>query len=78
MSNSNFEARVNSGALFANVQKQDGSRQPDYRGYLLVGEVRVQLAGWKRTSKSGGSYVSIQVDDAAENTSGDGTETASA
>lgn len=66
MSNSSFEAKPNSGALFANQQKAVGTRQPDYRGYLIIGDTRVQLAGWKRKSKAGAAYVSIQVDNAAE------------
>lgn len=79
MSNSSFEAKPNTGALFANQQKQDGSRRPDYRGYLLLGEMRVQLAGWKRKSKAGSEYVSIQVDNAAGEGGGDnGSDTASA
>lgn len=78
MSSSNFEAKANNGALFGNQQKQDGSRQPDYRGYLLVGDTRVQLAGWKRKSKAGAAYISIQVDNTADDGGDDGEENASA
>lgn len=78
MSNSNFEAKTNSGALFPNPKKQDGSRQPDYRGYLLVGDNRVQLAGWKRKSKAGAAYVSIQVDSTPDDDNDEGKEDASA
>ena len=70
MKNSSFEAKPNSGAMFPNQKKQDGSRQPDYRGYLLVGDNRVQLAGWKRKSKAGAAYLSLQID----NTVGDGDD----
>ena len=66
MSNSPFEAKPNTGGLFANEQKQVGDRQPDYRGYLMVGDTRVQLAGWKRQSKAGAPYVSLQVDKSAD------------
>lgn len=67
MTNSNYEAKPNTGALFANQQKEAGSRQPDYRGYLIVGDARrVQLAGWKRKSKAGATYVSIQIDNSAD------------
>jgi len=72
MSNSTFEAKPNSGALFANQQKQDGSQQPDYRGYLIVGDTRVQLAGWKRKSRAGVAYVSLQVDNSATDGPDDG------
>jgi uncharacterized protein (DUF736 family) len=78
MSNSTFEAKPNSGALFANQQKHDGSRQPDYRGYVLVGDTRVQLAGWKRMSKVGAAYLSLQVDNSADDGAADGKENASA
>jgi uncharacterized protein (DUF736 family) len=78
MSNSSFEAKPNTGALFANEQKQSGSRQPDYRGYLLVGDARVQLAGWKRKSKAGAAYVSIKADTAADEGADDGEEGANA
>lgn len=71
MSNSTFEAKPSTGALFVNRQKKIGSRQPDYRGYLVVGDTRTQLAGWKRKSKAGAPYVSLQVDNSATDDAND-------
>lgn len=69
MSDTPFEARANSGALFANKTKTTGSKQPDYKGYVLINQTRVQIAAWKRSSKDGAPYLSIQVDQ--ENTPSD-------
>jgi hypothetical protein len=43
-----------------------------------VGDTGVQLAGWKRMSKVGAAYLSLQVDNSADDGAEDGKENASA
>ena len=69
-----FQPRENSGSLFKN-EKRSG-KQPDYRGDLCIGDdvilhivkahkagedVMVQLAGWKKVSSGGKTYLSLSV-----------------
>ena len=63
-----FETRPNTGALFA-VQSKQNPKQPDYRGDLLIdlsafeivnNQITVSLSGWKKTAKSGKTFLSIQ------------------
>lgn len=55
-----FEARDMTGGLFKNGKKKRGSEQPDYTGYVMVGGGRLQLAGWKKTSKAGGAISQLE------------------
>ena len=57
----------NSGALFSVAVKKN-PKQPDYRGDITLtlsdfkvedGQIRVGIAGWKRESKSGKTFLSI-------------------
>lgn len=57
-----FEARDMTGGLFKNGKKKRGSEQPDYTGYVMVGGGRLQLAGWKKTSKAGEQYLSLKLE----------------
>jgi hypothetical protein len=41
------------GALFRNTEKTESSKQPDYRGDLLVNGVELKLSGWIRESPRG-------------------------
>lgn len=59
----------NSGALFANSVKKS-PKAPDYRGEVLLdlsalgageGRVKVQLAGWKKVSSKGATFLSLKV-----------------
>ena len=58
---------LNSGALFANAVKKN-PKAPDYYGDLLIdlsafqavdGKIKVALAGWKKVSKNGKTFLSI-------------------
>ena len=53
-----YEPKEGSGALFKNTKKEEGSKQPDYRGDLMVGGVVYEIAGWiKNTGK--GPFLSL-------------------
>ena len=54
---------TNSGRLFKNDKKPEGSNQPDYRGEINVDGTEKQLAAWIRTSKNGLTYMSLEVSD---------------
>lgn len=65
-----MDKRINTGALFASKAKTN-PKAPDYTGDLYIdleglevknGKVEVRLAGWKRQSKSGMTFLSISVD----------------
>jgi uncharacterized protein (DUF736 family) len=65
-----WEDRPNTGTLFLNDKKQS-EKGPDFTGSLTVGEelaelirkspglTKFRLAGWKRTSSNGSTYLSI-------------------
>lgn len=50
----------NSGALFKNNRKQEGSKQPDYRGDIKINGKEMQISGWIRSGKNG-SFLSLKV-----------------
>lgn len=52
-----MENKELSGVLFPNKKMAD--RQPDCRGSVRVNGVDYEVAGWKRQSRSGISYVSL-------------------
>ena len=67
---------LNSGALFANAVKKN-PKAPDYYGDLLIdlsafqavdGKIKVALAGWKKTSKNGKTFLSISAKQFEERT----------
>jgi uncharacterized protein (DUF736 family) len=54
------------GALFTN-QRKTSDKHPDYRGNLVEqhkgGEkINMDIAGWKKTSKSGTTFLSLKAD----------------
>ena len=56
-----YEHREGSGSLFTNHKKEEGSSQPDYRGDAMVGGVLVGIAGWKKQSGSGQTFLSLNI-----------------
>ncbi|NBS68240.1 hypothetical protein EBT31_04905 [bacterium] len=67
---SQFEKRPNSGVLFAARTKKT-PKSPDYTGEIVVDErsikivdgmAIVRISGWKKTSKTGTTFVSLAVD----------------
>ncbi len=61
-----FEPKDMSGGLFKNGKKLRGGEQPDYTGYVIVGGARLQIAGWKKTSKAGDAYISLKLEVSGE------------
>jgi uncharacterized protein (DUF736 family) len=51
---------TNRGAFFRN-KKKEKPNHPDYRGPLNYKGQELELAGWIKTSKSGDSYMSLEV-----------------
>lgn len=65
-----YENKPNQGALFANKVKKH-PKAPDYQGDILIdlgslevknNQVKVRLAGWKKTSDKGTTFLSLSVD----------------
>ena len=50
----------NSGALSRNDHKQEGTKQPDYRGQCRVAGRPYEIAGWVSTSQDGAKYLSLK------------------
>lgn len=65
----------NSGVLFKNDKKAEGSKQPDYNGNAEVNSKKVEIAGWIRTSKTGKKYMSLKFQEPRQKQAGD-TDTA--
>jgi uncharacterized protein (DUF736 family) len=55
-----YELRDGSGSLFRNERKQEGDRQPDYRGDAMVNGRKVEIAAWLKTSASGKRFLSLK------------------
>jgi uncharacterized protein (DUF736 family) len=56
-----MENQDNSGALFRNDKKVQGSNQPDYTGNITINGERKRLAAWIKESKAGNKFMSIQL-----------------
>lgn len=65
-----MEKRFNTGVLFA-AKAKTNPKAPDYSGELLIdlnslnvkdGKVEIRLAGWKRQTKTGATFLSLLVD----------------
>ncbi len=55
-----YETKDNSGVLFKNEDKEEGSNQPDYRGQVLVNNKAMEIAAWiKTSSKNGKKFMSL-------------------
>jgi len=48
-----YEHKEGSGAIFKNGKKEEGSKQPDYRGTIMLGGVVYEIAGWVKNSGKG-------------------------
>ena len=55
-----YELHEGEGSLFSNDRKVKPS-QPDYTGKLVAAGKTWRLAGWKRTSRAGGGFLSLRV-----------------
>ena len=65
-----YEAKPNTGALFANTVKKH-EKAPDYRGDFVLdlrsvevkdNMVTIKLSGWKKTSSKGSTFLSLSLD----------------
>ena len=50
----------NSGVLFKNDKKEEGSKQPDYNGSAEIDNKQLEIAAWIRTSKTGKKFMSLK------------------
>ena len=55
-----FELNEGQGTMFRNDRKEEGSKQPDYRGDLKLGGELLEVAGWIKEGKKG-KFLSITV-----------------
>jgi hypothetical protein len=55
-----YELNEGQGTLFRNDKKEEGSKQPDYRGEINVGGTLMEVAGWIKEGKRG-KWVSLKV-----------------
>lgn len=53
-----YEQRPNSGSLFINDRKQT-DRHPDYTGTAMVNGTEVYISGWKKTTNTGKTFLSL-------------------
>jgi uncharacterized protein (DUF736 family) len=61
-----YEPKDKTGALFTNDKKQE-EKHPDYTGYIVWEDERLNVAGWKSKSKDGKkTYLSLRVSEQME------------
>ena len=58
----------NRGALFRNDRKEEGSKQPDYKGRINTAGVDYELSAWLKESAEGKKFFSLSVRSANEQT----------
>jgi hypothetical protein len=56
----NFQRKNGQGTLFINDRKTS-DKQPDLNGTILINGTEANIAAWRKTSKSGKEYYSVQV-----------------
>ena len=49
----------NSGNLFKNTFKEEGSKQPDYKGEVMINEVVMKASLWLNKDKNGQTYFGL-------------------
>lgn len=54
-----YEHNEGFGAIFKNKKKEEGTKQPDYNGNIMLGGKVWELAGWIKTGDKG-SYLSLK------------------
>ena len=56
----------NSGNLFKNSFKEEGSKQPDFKGDVMVGGEVIKASAWINKDKNGNHYIGLQFQSAAD------------
>ena len=52
-------SKDNSGNLFKNTYKEEGSKQPDYKGDVMVNGQVMKVSMWVNKDKNGNSYFGL-------------------
>jgi len=52
---------TNTGVLFKNDKKPEGSKQPDYKGTININGEEKELAAWVRDGKNGKKFMSLKI-----------------
>lgn len=55
-----YEHREGQGSLFKNSKKEEGSKQPDYRGDAMVNGTLMEVAAWIKEG-NGGKFFSLSI-----------------
>lgn len=55
-----FEQRDMGGVLFKNDRKQEGDRQPDYKGNCLINGSAFEIGAWIKDTAKGGKLMSLK------------------
>ena len=56
---SGFQHREGAGSLWPNKDKGDNPKAPNSKGEIMLNGVVFEIAGWTRTDKNGGKYISL-------------------
>ena len=54
-----YETKDQSGILFRNEKKAEGSQQPDYTGTCMVNGKMMEMSAWLKTGKTGKKFMSF-------------------
>ena len=57
-----FEHKENYGSLFKN-DKKEKENKPDYTGKVNVEGALYSIAGWKKVSEAGNTFLSLKISD---------------
>jgi hypothetical protein len=52
---------TNTGAIFKNDRREEGTKQPEYNGSLNVEGVEYWLSAWVKESKTGKKFFSVAI-----------------
>jgi hypothetical protein len=56
-----YGPRNNSGVMFPNSRKPAGSKQPEWRGEVMIHGAVFEIAGWVREAKNGRKFLALNV-----------------
>lgn len=61
-----MEQQNNSGVLFLNRNKKEGSNQPDRVGNLTIDGKKFTISAWNKVGQNAGEFLSIKISDPNE------------